>query len=284
MVPSQPSRVDGEARAPASRRTFLRLAGATAGLGIAAGPAAGAADAGAVETTVGVSPAQRRSVDATLDRLPESVSSTVSLAQSESTDGFRQFATGDVDLLVASRPILAGEHARTRENDVEYETRELPTTMATLHPPESSWTDCLRPSRLAKAWASDGPIATWAEVPSDGAASVQESAAPSAETSGDDGASGSDEAPAYVRGVRSHQYATGFGGVGYYEPDPSWFADVTATSAGEGSATTLVQLSFLYGDRRVLDRTTVTDFLATYTQRSAEVVGDVPYYADPLGQ
>lgn len=280
MVPSQPSNVAETSGPSASRRTVLRLAGATAGTGLLAGRAAGETDSEAESATIAVSPSHRAAVAGTLDRLEEPTAGTLSIETVGSTAGFRRFADGEIDLLVGSRPILAGERARALENDVGYETREVATSLATLDPPAASWSDCLRPASLAATWSSDDSVETWAEVSSAEGDSIAESAP--GRNNQDGFSHDADVESTLVRGVRSHQYAAGAGGVGYYEPDTDWI-DAGAESMDTGS-TALVQLSYLYGDRSVLDRSALAAFLETYGQVSAERVGDVAYYADQLGQ
>lgn len=250
-------------------------------MGLLTGRAAAESDPTAESATIGVSPRQRDAVAGTLDRLEEPVDGALSIETIGTSAGFRAFADGEVDLLVGSRPILAGERARALENDVAYETREVATSLATLDPPATSWCECLRPARLAAKWSNDAEVATWAEVPSADGASITDSAA---RAGGDQAVATHDTGveSTLVRGVRSHQYAAGAGGVGYYEPDTDWI-DARAETVGAGS-TALVKLSYLYGDRSVLDRSALVAFLDAYGQESAERVGDVTYYVDPLGQ
>lgn len=281
MEPSHSSNAARLTEPSASRRTVLRLAGATAGMGVLAGRAAGETDSAAEPATIGVSPGQRAAVAGTLDRLEDRRTGTLTIETIGTTGGFRAFANGEIDLLIGSRPILAGERSRVLANDVAYETREIATSLATLDPPAASWCDCLRPARLAATWSSDDAVETWAEVSDADGSSISDAVGRAA---GDQAvrSSNGDVESTLVRGVRSHQYAAGAGGVGYYEPDEDWIAP-PAETADTGS-TALVRLSYLYADRSDLDRSDLGAFLDAYRQLSAERFGNVPYYADPLGQ
>ncbi|MFC6823953.1 substrate-binding domain-containing protein [Halopelagius fulvigenes] len=280
----------GSDRYPTSRRTFLAMAGATAGAGLVTGSAAdGAGRAGTV--TIDASPSQRAAAGIALDGLrTRNPSADVSLDVAETTEALGRFAEGEVDVLVGSRPILPDERARAAENGVAFEGREIPTDRMALLPP-GAWCDCLRPNRLAETWGGDGPVETWAEVARGGAAGTAGAVTahrPSDAAGGERGASRRSRAasPAsdgtvLVRGVREFQYATGSGGVGYYAPGSDALAAPDAAERN-GESTPLVRLGFLYANRESLRRRPVEEFLRTYARQSARRVGGVPYFANPI--
>lgn len=260
-----------------TRRTILRTAGATLGVGLTAGEVA--ATPSAPPSSVVVSPAHGEVVEAALERVPADARASLTVETMETTTGFRRFTEGAADVLVGSRPILAAERSTALDNGVEYEVSEVPTATTTLYAPTTAWTSCLRPAKIAEIWGSDGPIETWAEITPVDRGSHRLVDSPG-QVGSDSGPALHDEAAALVRGVRSFQYATGFGGLAYYEPAESWFRDEAATAEPTG----LVRLSYLYGEETALDRQPVAAFLDAYARRNVEAVGEVSYFPEPLGQ
>ncbi|WP_408960520.1 hypothetical protein [Natrinema sp. 74] len=290
MNPSTASASGDDGSVPTSRRTFLAAAGATAAAGFMSGPASGEPATGSQSATVAVSPPHRPAVDDAMDRLTERRRRAITLDVTASTAGFRRFADREVDVLVAGRPILAAERGTVRENEGDYEARVVPTATAALRPPQSSWADPLRPSRLVEAWSTDDPVQTWAEIAPLGEADDADVRIANAQTTVDrtgDRLAGEvtplpTDTLTLVRGVRSHQYAAGRGGVGYYEPDAEWFGR-PGTTGHEAADVRLVRLSFLYADRHSLRRPEVQTLLRAYGHTSADAVGTVAFYADPHG-
>lgn len=304
----------GSALAPTSRRTFLVGACSVGGLGLAAGPATG--DGTAV--TVATSPAQREAAREAVDTLEDArPDASVSLDVVETSTGLDRFAEGAVDVLAGSRPMLPDERSLAAERGVEYVRREVPTATAVLRQPGSTWLHPLRPRRLAETWADDGVVETWAEVTThttDRGATRRPAAngpSPAPATDGDSGAgpasSGATPVPGgtvLVRGPRASQYASGFGGVAYYEPEVDWLrdsagsadadstsadaeftaadADATPDDVAATSATPVVRLGYLYAAESSLRHDAVAEVVRTYVHRSVERVGNLAYYAEPI--
>lgn len=286
-----PSGSDDGRRVSASRRTFLALTGSAAGAGLSAVPASGRSGGGDPVTVV-VSPAEGDAARDAVDRLRETrPTATVSLRVAETTEGLRRFTAGDADVLSGSRPILPAERSLAVENAVDYERGELPTATAALRRPESSWVDCLPPTRLAERWADDGPTETWAEVAPPGVTNGVTRPRPPGDVTPHAArerrqrrASPPPERTALVRGVRASQYASGFGGVGYYEPRGDWIdRSVRSVDRDVERYTPLVRLAFAYVNRESFDRRPVREFVRAYARSSADRVGDVPYFGDPFG-
>lgn len=275
-----------------SRRAFLTTGAATS-ICLSAGPTGGKRRAGSErELTVDVSPAQEDAARDVVDRFLDAESdATVSLRITETTAGLRRFTAGITDVLVGSRPVLPAERSRAVENDVAVDCREVPTAKAALRHPESSWVDCLSPTRLADIWAGDGAVDTWAEgarraTVEAGSRHAPSGAAPDrtvpTERPGTEMRPTQDES-VLVRGVRAYQYASGAGGVGYYQPNDDWLVrPATAIEADTDSYTPLVRLGYLSVDRESAARA-ATDFVRAYVRRGERLVGNVPYFADPIG-
>lgn len=267
---------DGAGRASTSRRTFIQLAGSTAGIGLSATASSARAAGSGEKVRLVASHAQDEPARETVSSIREDRSRVEFSLRIEGTSaGMRRFAAGGVDVVAGSRPMLPAELSRAADNDVDHHHRELPTAVAAIRHPASSWVDPLSPTRLAETWEGDGPVDMWAEVTGDVAAT--ETA-----TSGDrDGRTRpSADGTVLVRGVRAYQYARGFGGLGYYEPEEDWLVDRPADD--RDSHTPLVRLAFLYADRDSLRRQSVADVVRAFTRLSEERVGHVPYFESPF--
>lgn len=265
-----------DGRASTSRRTFLRLAGSTAGVGLSATGASAAVARSGDEVRVVASEAQGETARDAAAALRETRSvADVSVRTEGASAAVDRFAAGTTDALVAGRPLLPAERSRAAENDVDPRRRDFPTAVAALRHPESSWVDPLSPADLAVTWRRDGPVETWAEVrPGSSIGGTARSAG------GVGRARPARDGTVLVRGVRSHQYAVGHGGLGYYEPAEDWLVDRPAW--GRDAHTSLVRLAALYVDRESLGRQPIADVVAAFAVRSEERVGRVPYYGSPF--
>lgn len=263
--------------APTSRRTFLGLAAAAGGAGLTAAPTV--ADGDGQPVTILAGPDQRDAVRAAAKRLRELQSGTrISLETAETARGIQLFTAGEVDVVAADRPLLPAERSRADEHGVDQALEELPTDAGTLTRPTSTWVDPLRPKRIAETWSADGPVSTWAEVSPSGGGSVDSTTFAADSTASVDG-----DDSVLVRGVRDAQYATGHGGVGYYEPDRAWLAADDGLDAEHAATTPVVQLSYLGIDRASLRTSVVEDLLEVFEAVSTDRVGDVDVFTDPYG-
>lgn len=273
-IPTEPTATAPTAtdRAATSRRTFLVLAGSTAGAGLTAGGAVGSPGSSGGDGAVAASPPHgdvaHDAVDSARDERP---AAAVAVETDPTTAAARAFTAGDVDALVASRPLLPDERERAAANAVDYERHELATAVATLRHPTSTWVDCLPTASLAETWGSDGVVETWAEAETDGGG------ADAATNAGGATAEPASDGAAIIRGVRAYQYADGYGGLGYYEPEDDWLA--AGTGGGDDSQTPLVRLAYLYVDRGALGTAGIAGFVREFAARSDDRVGDVRYAA-----
>lgn len=265
-----PTEPNATGRAATSRRTFLVLAGSAAGVGLTATGATGSSDSSGAAGRVAASPPHRDVAHGAVDSPgDDSPIADVSIQTDPTTTAARRFTAGTVDALVASRPLLPAERERAAEHDVEYERREVPTAVAALRHPASTWVDCLPTASLAETWESDGVVETWAEAETTGGD------ADAVATPGEATTQPAEDGAALVRGVRAYQYAEGYGGLGYYEPEDDWL--VAGSGGRDDSHTPLVRLAYLYVDRGALGQSGVADFVREFAARSADRVGDVRY-------
>lgn len=269
---------DAGDRASTTRRTFLTLAGSAAGVGLSGAQVSAGPTADGTDVQVVAARAQRASVRDAAGSLRDGGSrQLLTVDVGETTTGADRFATGDADVLVGSRPLLPEEHETALDHGVDYERREVPTAVAALRHPESTWIECLSPAQLTETWGSAGAVETWAEVP-DGDA-VPDGGTDAPQPPGSPGGAPADAGTPLVRGVREFQYATGFGGTGYYRPAADWLDD--RSGRGRDDATTLVRLAFVYASRSALRRGPVANFLSSFTGRSDRRIGQRAYVGRP---
>lgn len=266
--------------APTSRRAFLGLAAAAGGAGLTAAPAVADSSDGQSVTVV-ASPGQSDAVHSAADRLRELRPGTrIALDVAETARGIELFTAGEVEIVASDRPLLPTERARAGEHGVDQEIEEVPTDVGTLTRPGSAWVDPLRPSRIAETWSDEGLVSTWAEVPSD---DVDTDDA----TSGVSGPASVDvHESVLVRGVRDAQYATGHGGVGYYEPERAWLearGGEPEPAFDDAADTPVVRLAYLGVDRASLRTPVVEDVVRAFSDVSADRVGELPFFEDPYG-
>lgn len=272
---------------PVSRRRFLLAAGTTAAVSL---PTMAASGTTTGELTIDGSPMQlgfARRVKEQVQRTHSSVS--VSLSGSGTTAGLRRFAAGELDVVVGSRPILPAEHERATTNGIRYASREAAIDTIALVQSEQAWYECLSASQVAEQWAGDAEVETWAEIESDVTATTAttDQSAGKATTRAPPGSkprihrsSLEQDRPILVRGVRAYQYATGFGGLGYYEPNTDDLTRLSST-ASQPAYTPLVRLMFLYATQTALQQPAVTEFIGTYSSLSDETANEMSYFKDP---
>lgn len=271
---------------PTSRRGFLVATGATASVGIPTASADADEGEGAnTDFTVDGSPAQRRVVRCVADHVWRSRSDAVVASDaSGTTPAFERFVTGDVDAVVASRPIAPAEAATAAANGIAYSSRELPTGTAALRYQREDWFDCLSADQIDERWRRHDDVATWAEMgASDRPETITSRQTPETSSLGtirgdaDAGPSQSNpEPPVFVRGIREFQYESGFGGVGHYAPDRERLA--RGSTVVDGASAPLVRLRYLYIDKASVERPVVKAFARTY----ADAISiPVSYFADP---
>lgn len=176
---------------------------------------------------------------------------SIVIGETDAARGFRRFADGETDIQYANRPILSDERARVAANDVDYASASHPDGLAAVTD-TAEWCSRLADGQHTDRWAADTPVETWSEVdgglPDVGGAvePLERDELPAADTT------------VLVRGVRSHQYAVGFGGVGYYEPSST---AVRSIADPTDARTPIVRLGFRYVDREALTREAVAAFV-----------------------
>lgn len=268
MTERDPAVGDGD-RGALSRRGFLLATGAAAAASV---PTATAATERGMQTIAVSPPEQAAAEDAVAN-----AGSAVRIERSPTTRGIERFAAGEVGAVVGSRPMLPAERARVEASGVDYARREVVSDAAALRPPESTWVECLSPGAVAATWSADGAVETWAEVDGRAVPGISTAAPAPRDEAADRGRPATRDV--LVRGSRAYQYASGAGGVGYYEPGDDW---LVRQSTGADTAVPVVRLAYLYADRDALDGSPTARFVRTYARQIETQTRDVSYADRPF--
>ena len=165
--------------------------------------------------------------------------------------------------------------------------------LAALSHAEREWRESLRTRELDERWAGDAPVETWFESDWERAASIgraggtDETSTRETNTDGEASARTDRDTGAVsrtlIRGNRSYQYASGFGGVGYYEvardaveaisPDPGAGRGpsdrATRPERAAKSRTPIVRVGYVRVDGESIGREGVRTFLRFYDRYAA---------------
>lgn len=235
-----------------SRRAFLVATG-TAAAGVGGYPI-GAAGTATNRIIVGEGMAALAGVTTEFDRKHSDIE-----IETIETEGFEEFVRGETDVQQAGRPMTAAERERSRENGVEFEVAELPLGGIAGLGPSEGWCRCLS-ERQREEFGESGRVETWSEISSEAPDDLDPADLPEKGTN------------VLVRGTRSHQYAIGHGGVGFYEASPSAFESV---DGDRERFTPAVRLGFGYVNLAALDREAVAA-LVDHQAAAATDVEHVP--------
>lgn len=191
----------------------------------------------------------------------------VRAAERETLDRVRD---GGVDVHVSGRP---PESAEPRRDGEELVGARLVDSRSVLEHPSGTWRECLRGRELRERWTSDEPVETWVEADGRGTPTVDgpETSSTVEDVSGAGGSIdvGDDgDRTTLIRGTRPYQYASGYGGVGYYEVERDAVGP-ERSGRGAGTAVPVVRLGYLHGTREAVERDGVRAFLRFHERRSA---------------
>lgn len=257
-----------------SRRAFLAAVGATAGAGVVSDAAAATRRPSSGELAVTRSPTLR---PLSADDHPLDVAATASVNEADAATGFERLAAGETDVLHASRPMLPEEARAAAANGVGYDAIESAVDgIALLARSERGWRSPLGEGLLDRRLRENSDVQVWSELadPDAGVGAVT--------TRAIDGGRAADippsESPLLVRGVRAEQYATGFGGLGYYDAPATELAPVDGSDERR-SYTPLARLRYTYVRDGAIPDGTVRTALRSSTSRARS---DGPLaFADP---
>lgn len=240
-----------------SRRAFLAATATTVATGVGSQPAA--ATAAGSRPVGGLTISENTSVFTDVTAAFERAHPDVPVVTE--SDGFERFVRGRTDVHHAARPMTADERERANENGVDVVGTQLPLGgIAALGRTDGEWCRCLSDGGHDAYEKGDAEI--WSEIAADSLPDREQAALPE------------EGSTALVRGVRSHQYAIGHGGVGCYEAAPSAFESLEKATDLD-RLTPAVRLGFAYVDRAALDRDPVAAF-ARFQDASAIDVEHFP--------
>lgn len=228
--------------------------------------------------------------------------------------GFKKFGRGEIDVVNASRPILAEEMELAKSNGVEY--IELPVAFDALtvvvHP-KNDWVNSLTVDELKKIWEPDaqGKVMNWNQIrpefPNDkivlfgaGADSgtfdyFTEAIVGKAKSSRGD-YTGSEDDNTLVQGIEGNKFALGYIPFAYYEPHKDRMKAVSiqwsknkvqepvAPSLENVIAGTYNPLSrplFIYVNVASLARPEVKAFVDFYLENAGKLAKEVKYLPLP---
>ncbi|MXV62463.1 phosphate ABC transporter substrate-binding protein PstS family protein [Natronorubrum sp. JWXQ-INN-674] len=220
--------------------------------------------------------------------------------------GFQKFCNGETEVQDASREIKSDEETWCAENGVEWMELEVVRDGIALYKnPANDWCECLTVDQLTELWQSGSTVETWSDLDDewpDEELSLygRDSASGTFDyfteaIAGESGSirsdySGTPDTNVIVRGVRGNQYATGFGGAGYYyenEDDLELIAVdngdgcvyPTPETIEEGEYQPLSRPMYIYVRLDALESEAYREFLRYYLDVTQETARGVGFYA-----
>lgn len=228
---------------------------------------------------------------------------------SGSGSGFERFINGEIAIANASRQISDEEAALAQENGISWYRFPVAYDGITVAvSAENNFVTDLTVEELAKIWAADGGVATWADVRPDWPAESIELYGPGTASGtfdyfseailGEDGEVRTDYIPSeddnvLVQGVAGSPYALGYFGFSYYENNQDTLKPV-AIDAGsgpvapsietiaDGSYAPLARTLYIYVNANELQsRPELQEFVKFYAATADEIAPSVGYIPLP---
>lgn len=220
--------------------------------------------------------------------------------------GFKKFTKGEIDIIDASRPILAKEMEAAKKNGVEY--IELPVAydgLSVMVNPTNNWISSMTVADLKKIWepAAQGKITRWNQVRPEwpdaplklygaGADSgtfdyFTEAIVEKAKSSRGDYTASEDD-NILVQGIASDKNALGFFGYAYYAENTDRLKLVaieggkgpvfpSEKSIMDGTYQPLSRPIFIYVNKRSAERPEIRQFVEFYLKNAPKLVKQVKY-------
>lgn len=224
--------------------------------------------------------------------------------------GFKRFAVGETDISDASRPIKAGEHAQTEENNIQY--IEIPVAydgLSIVVNQSNTFIDHLTVEELQTIFLEDKAAKTWRDVRPSWPNTPIKIFAPGTDSGTFDyfkeivagkeksirsDMSVSEDDNVLVRGVSGDPAAIGFFGYAYYEENKDSLKVVPIVNPDLGKAITpstetiengtyapFSRPLFIYVNARSARRPEVKGFINYYLEHGPELAGMVGYVRLP---
>lgn len=236
----------------------------------------------------------------------------VTVGVSGTGGGFKKFLRGEIDVINASRPILAGEMEEAKKNGIEY--IELPIAfdaLTVIVSPKNTFVDSLTVEELKKAWepSAQGAVTNWKQIRESfpdqplklygaGADSgtfdyFTEAIVGKAKSSRGDYTASEDD-NVLVQGVAGDVNALGYFGFSYFTENKDKLKAVPIVSKGGGSAVSPSQEAvlagsyqplsrplFIYANKKSLEKPEVKEFVEFFLNNAAVLAQEVKYVPLP---
>lgn len=226
--------------------------------------------------------------------------------------GFKKFARGEIDIADASRPILSQEIEEAAKNGIEF--LELPIcfdALTVVVHPANDWADTITVEELKRIWepAAEGKVRKWSDVrpgwpdaelvlygPGTDSGTFDyftEAVVGKAKASRTDFTPSEDD-NTLVQGVEGNQYALGYFGYAYYEPNRHRLKALKVVPPGKtqgvapsretvisGQYVPLSRPLFIYVSSRAVQRAEVRKFAEFYLRNAGALAAEVQYVPLP---
>jgi phosphate transport system substrate-binding protein len=233
----------------------------------------------------------------------------VTVGESGTGGGFKKFATGEIAICDASRPIKESEAADCEKNGIKYQELTVAYDgLAVVINPKNTWVDKLTVEELKKIWTADASKAmTWADVragwpkekivlysPGDASGTYDyfKEAILGKEAAMRTDFNPSENDNVLVKGVADDANALGYFGLAYFEQNKDKLK-LVAIDGGKGailptletvldkSYAPLSRPLFIYVSSVVATKPEIEKFVSYYLEQTAEIAKQVGYIPMP---
>jgi phosphate transport system substrate-binding protein len=226
----------------------------------------------------------------------------VEVSASGTGGGFKKFASGEIDITGASRPIKDSEKETANANGVEeVELKVANDGLTVVINPENDWATDMTVEELKKLWepAAEGKITKWSQIregwPEEtinlyGAGTDSGTFDYFTEAIvGEGGASRGDYNPTEddhitIQGVAGDKYAMGYFGYAYYVENQDKLTAISINGVApspetieDGSYAPLSRPIFIYVNKASLEKPEVKKYLEYHFTEGTELIGEVGY-------
>jgi phosphate transport system substrate-binding protein len=232
----------------------------------------------------------------------------VTVGESGTGGGFKKWASGEIDISDASRPIKEEEKEAAKPNGIE--PVEIPVAydgIAVVVNKENNFVDKLTVDELKKIWEPDSKVKTWKDVRDSFPAEPIKLYGPgtasgtfdyfTGEIVGEEGKSrtdytASEDDNVLVKGVQGDKGGLGYFGYAYYLENKDKLKIVpidagkgaiapTDQTINDGTYSPLSRPVFIYPSNKSLQKPEVKEFVKFYLETAKELVKEVGYVPLP---
>lgn len=225
--------------------------------------------------------------------------------------GFKKFATGEIDISDASRPIKETEKAEAQKNGIEYlELKVAFDGLSVLVNPKNDWVSCLTTEDLKRIWEPGSRVNNWSQVRAGFPTQTLRLYGPGTDSGtfdyftefivGKAGASrgdftASEDDNVLIQGISGDKGSLGYMGFAYYAENRG-LVKALAIDGGKGCVAPsdetiasgeyypLSRPIFIYVNKRSLVRPEVLEFVRFYLAMAPKLVPLVGYTSLPQAE